>query len=554
MIISVGGLSTISIRKAFAKLLGTVMIRALQQLGRLNAYSDISLFFGKCKIKPILSCLVVFCIVFLVLAYLTNPSENSFRTYLTEQSFRQHLSRLDNGIDDDEDSQKKSGSSGSSFRHGAASARHTLPFDNRSPFHFANRASVSLRTPKHVFRTFGIFTIAAIPLAKADRHRNETEVSMISDSWYIGAFGKWWRGGVLEAWYEDVIVQSDDEESWSSGVLSMKTLDKGNEYNALPGLPFFGNLPPHGFSQGSPPLLRNRDQASQRSANANRSSTPLLLPKSASLPLHTPRSSPDRNTILSSPPLLPSQALPVVDQTHLAPPALSSASSPTALFDQSPRVAELLRQISLSKASVIDLRTQLTETEASASQSHASLQGELDALMERTRTELKTRTKALDYSKRAAEGVRRDAEKLKAAETARDDAAQRMAYLDKEITELQQHLLNDEASVRHMKDCVPEAEQEIVEALEHKRREIKVAEDVITALNLRTRELEEKLFSEKERLRLVRESVERWKHALPILPVSETSGPRSPISDGSTYDSSLPTEGPDAADAHIHVI
>lgn len=165
-------------------------------------------------------------------AYLTNPSENSFRAYLTEQSFRQHLRRLDDGADDDQDSQEKASSTSSTFRRGTYNARHTLPFNSSSPFHFANRASVSLRTPKHVFHTFGIFTIAAIiPLAKADRQRQESDVSMISDSWFIGAFGKWWRGGVLEAWYQDVIARSSDEESWSSGILGMKTLDRCNEYN-----------------------------------------------------------------------------------------------------------------------------------------------------------------------------------------------------------------------------------------------------------------------------------------------------------------------------------
>jgi len=56
---------------------------------------------------------------------------------------------------------------------------------------------------------------------------------MICDSWYIGAFGRWWRGGIVEAWYHDVIARSKDEESWSSGILSMKNLDMLNDYNGL---------------------------------------------------------------------------------------------------------------------------------------------------------------------------------------------------------------------------------------------------------------------------------------------------------------------------------
>jgi hypothetical protein len=110
---------------------------------------------------------------------------------------------------------------------------HVLPFDGNSPFHFANRASISLRTPKHVFHSFGIFTVAAmIPLPKSPM-RDDRNSFMISDSWYIGAFGKWWRGGILETWYQDVISRSKDEESWRSGILNMKSLDMLKDFAGM---------------------------------------------------------------------------------------------------------------------------------------------------------------------------------------------------------------------------------------------------------------------------------------------------------------------------------
>jgi len=68
-----------------------------------------------------------------------------------------------------------------------------------------------------------------IPISKLDGQNRDGWV--ISDSWYIGAFGKWWRGGVLETWYQDVIARSKDEESWSSGILGMKSLDMLHDYN-----------------------------------------------------------------------------------------------------------------------------------------------------------------------------------------------------------------------------------------------------------------------------------------------------------------------------------
>ncbi|KAG7098872.1 hypothetical protein E1B28_000772 [Marasmius oreades] len=498
MSISFGGLGIISLRRPFAELVGTIL--------------------GKGDIQSIF-CLVVFCIIFLVLAYLTNPSETSFRAYLTELSFRQHLSRLDN-IDDDTDVHQDDNSDHISFRHGTAKAHPTLPFESRSPFHFANRASVSLRTPKHVFHSFGIFTIAAIlPAAKSDRSVNDhRDTSMISDSWFVGAFGKWWRGGVLEAWYQDVIARSGNvEESWSSGIMGMKTLDRLNDCSALPGLPISTkNLPPNGPCRGSPPRLRNRDKSSQRTGLLHsRSSTPPPLPKAASLPLHTPRTQAhtDRGTPQTVSPSAPAQ--PVVSNIEEQHSVASGVGPQPTSFDQSPRVIELLHQISLSNSSILDLRAQLADYQAVASQSRAQLQQELDSCRDRkkqedtARNDLKSRTKALDDSKRAAESLKRDAEKkLRAAETAREDALRRMLYLDKEIATLQQRLLDDEDSLKTCRDIITEEEQDVTEAIARKGREIKVAEDNIAALNSHARDLEDTLNQRTVRLRLMREQAE----------------------------------------------
>jgi epidermal growth factor receptor substrate 15 len=165
-----------------------------------------------------------FLLIFHSTAYLTNPSENSFRAYLTEQSFRHHLSRLDENLDDEQSDHTACYSNIYSGPSPRSSSMHGSE-QNTAPFHFANRASISLRTPKHVFHSFAIFTIAAmVPVAKASQSDDKSTWS-ISDSWYIGAFGKWWRGGVWETWYQDVIARAKDEESWSSGILNIKNLD-----------------------------------------------------------------------------------------------------------------------------------------------------------------------------------------------------------------------------------------------------------------------------------------------------------------------------------------
>ncbi|KAJ3749059.1 hypothetical protein DFH05DRAFT_1475347 [Lentinula detonsa] len=505
MSISFGGLGIMSLRRPFSELAGIVL--------------------GKGDIQSML-CLVVFCIVSFVLAYLTNPSENSFRAYLTELSFRQHLSRLDDNTDDDSVGPEKLSNNHLLFRTGTVDPHHTLPFDNRSPFHFANRASVSLRTPKHVFHSFGIFTIAAIiPLAKTDPALQEQrDTTAIADSWFIGAFGKWWRGGVFETWYQDVIARSGDEESWSSGILGMKTLDRHNELNALPGLPFSTrNLPPHGLSRGSPPRLRNREKSSQRNTSVPlRSSSPPPLPKSVSLPLHAPRithSPPERN----GPQTLVHSHSSSAPSEHIIKPTATTPS----LFDQSPPVVELLQEISASKSTILELRAQLNETQSAASQSHASLQADLVSFRERKRQEdvakndLKSRTKAIEDSKRAAESLKRDAEKrLRSAESARNDAAQRLEHLDKEIVQLQNRLADDTALLADNQDIKSEAEQGLVAELEHKKKEIQVAENVVAALGLRARELEDRLAEKKARIRSILERVEARKQEQALLPSS----------------------------------
>lgn len=220
--------------------------------------------------------------------------------------------------------------------------------------------------------------------------------------------------------------------------------------------------------------------------------------------------------------------------------------SPSTIFDQSPRIAEVIHQISLSSTSVQELRTQLVDFQTSASASHASLQTEVDSFRDRkrqedaSRSELKSRTKALDDSKRAAESIKRDAEKrLKAAQNGRDDASQRMEFLDNEISTLQRRLADDQSSMLQSQEISPE-EQEITEALEQKRQEIKVAEDVIAALNLRARELEDKLSSEKDRLKLARERAELRRQDHSFHPHNAASGPWT-LAPRNLYDSNTPS-------------
>ncbi|KAF9784478.1 hypothetical protein BJ322DRAFT_1064726 [Thelephora terrestris] len=443
-------------------------------------------------------------VAILVFAYFTNPSESSFRAYLAEQSFRRHLTHLD-----DESSDKDPDFPGAHYASRRNVTRGPNTDSARSRVHFANRASVILRTPLLAYRNLVFFTISfVVPPTESDAKSPDPDLP-VSDIWFVGAFGGWWRGGPLYSWWVDAVARSRDEEGVSSGVLSVKTLDNLNEYDGVSVLPFSSFEAKK--ARSSPPRLRNpRSEPSvcvQRVQKAlpSRSTTPPPLPATASLPLHNVQQS----TKISVP-------------QPFHPPALNSvatsSSSPPKSFDQSPVIADLLTRISSTKAGVQDLRSQIADFRAHSSQQREILTRELDAHRERkrgeelTRNELKSRTKSLEDSKRGAETAKRDAErKLKSAEARRDEVARKITHLRNEITKWRSKLGDDHelvANIRSGGSCNHGKGERtyLEEELQRRKAEITVAENVISALTVRANELEDEATDGRERLKVVLEN------------------------------------------------
>lgn len=166
----------------------------------------------------------------------------------------------------------------------------------------------------------------------------------------------------------------------------------------------------------------------------------------------------------------------------------------------------------MSEASVQDLHTQLRDVQSSASQSHDTLQQELDLCRERkrkedvSRSELKSRTKTLDDSKRTAEGIKRDVDrKLKVAQTTCDNARERIEALDKDIVSLNDQLDSDISFLAQNSAELSQDELELSDALEAKKKEIKATEGLLAVSNRKSRELEDTLSSERERLKLLKQ-------------------------------------------------
>lgn len=334
------------------------------------------------------------------------------------------------------------------------------------------------------------------------------------------------------------------------------------------GLPFSTSASLHLPAAESGKPLRGTERSTQRTVtSSSRSTTPPPLPKSASLPLHAPRQS-------ATPPKVDrSRSECITRSNHTSPqapscvtgdvlkvtPSISYSQSSTSLFDQSPVIVEILRQIAHSSSAVVDLRAQLADFRATAAQGHAIIQSELDEHRARKRSEdasrgeLKTKTKTLEDEKRAAESGKREAEKrLKAAESKRDNASRRIERLDREIGELEGRIQEDENAVRRAVEEGDNAGREAAEELEKKRKEIQVAEDVIAALTSRAKELEEKIIQEEERLRKAKEQAELRKqdrsfyplHGVPTVEEDDTTlwSPTTAYSHSQTHvQDSLPT-------------
>lgn len=136
-------------------------------------------------------------------AALSNPNENSFRSHLTELSFRRHLVDIRTSDSLNSSSDHSEGTELSAHAHPVTvtPASHTTSAPAPTPFRFANHVAINLRTPPMLYRSHWFFStgvatplIAPSILALSDpmsvlkRGRDkERERSTV----FIGFFGHW---------------------------------------------------------------------------------------------------------------------------------------------------------------------------------------------------------------------------------------------------------------------------------------------------------------------------------------------------------------------------
>ncbi|KIO30324.1 hypothetical protein M407DRAFT_155326 [Tulasnella calospora MUT 4182] len=550
------------------------------------------------------ACFSIFCIFFT--AYLSNPTEASFRTFVTELAFRRHITKLSGGqlSSDDSTTGDVNPSSGLSPSRGGrrqadASSTPSSVTPNGPGFHFSNRANISLRTPAHVFRSFLFFTIVIVtPVSNSkasasDAHPGKdrsggkpvSSAATLEGSWYIGAFGQWWLAGTLEfpktlsrkppsakeqLLGDEAAISPFDQKG---GVLSMKSLDRGAPLrSAVPSTPLVKLSPVKPAAAAANGKVKRRRSVARKSnpqgCNTNasddegtpiRSTTPPPLPQSVSLPLHSTRLPPTQATQHPLPcatrtagvervRLTPSKptsasyshgtALP--SQSSCSPQLRKSPSQHLATLDQHPAVIEVLNQIKSTESHLSELQSQFTSFTTTASAQRQILQQTLDESREKkvqddkTRAESKSRLKSLEDSRQTAELSKRGVEKrLKGVQTQYDLALHRIEQLEEEIQELQKVMAEDESRVIQSGIEASETEVEMGRKIAAKKRELALAEELVTKLETRAQELECSIDEAKAKLAKAKaDADEKQKSRVSLLLQQRPSAARSRPSSG----------------------
>ncbi|KAL5631449.1 hypothetical protein ACGC1H_007090 [Rhizoctonia solani] len=364
-------------------------------------------------------------------AYVTNPSAASFRTFLTELAFRRHLSKLHDASEADPPA--------------LTWARHSLHIDAPPHLQFATRASVSVRSSAHIFRSFGVLTIAAVtPVAD---HRNkhlgngDAQTSFASDQgrWFLGAFGKWWLGGAL-------LLGKGDDAHGTAGLLDIRLLDDSelSKWTLIP--------------------------------DCNGRRTPPPLPKHASLPLHTqPAQKPTKPKSRSK---SKSKSKPSGNNPE---PALTSNSPTTTNIDAHPLLVDLLQHIATTQTALNNTRAQLAQLHASTAhtreqtEEHAAQRAKHNSASA-TSDAAKTQAHQLTNARRTLRASQKTLASVQATHAALE---QRAKTLTDQAKSLQEKVIRDSERLKEGEEKGEAKRQEIADLILLRKEELRKVEEEI---------------------------------------------------------------------------
>ncbi|WVQ84492.1 hypothetical protein IAT38_006644 [Cryptococcus sp. DSM 104549] len=442
------------------------------------------------------------------IAVITKPNETSFRSHLTELSFRSTLADIrrsenDDAVLPDEHAHLPSSNAPSIPGSGADTPNLALPHTQPpsqtiAPFRFANRVAISLRTPTLLYRSFFVCAIAITsPLAPPTFLADAAHLGKVKHAsqqvrerhvvWF-GCLGRWSEVGLVPASVE-----------WVWRVLTRGEREKGRKKAALDKA---GVLDLRAVQPKEEPLSTPNGKASlghSASKNLRKSDSVVSIPDA--LPLHS------LPAPLPTGPVSPESRRPSLVNLMAPPPAATTVDPETV---SSPILTALKAELATAQTVVTDLQAQLTSHEESVHDAHAHLQVTLDDLRTRRkeddaeRQELKSRTKSCEEQKRQAEGARREAEKkLRAVEAVRDGLAAKISAAESEIRDLRVNMETSEKSVRVLREEGERYVVEIREEVERRKRELQEVKDEIAEVEGKNEGLAQRVKEAEERLKEV---------------------------------------------------
>ncbi|TKY84511.1 hypothetical protein EX895_006412 [Sporisorium graminicola] len=359
--------------------------------------------------------------ILLLFAFWTNPNEASFRPFLTDLVFRERL-RLLNQDQDAAESQLTSTNGADSAPTEPSPARKsdpnafssllsTAPYSS-GPFAltFGSKVALSLRTPPFHRKDLGLLSIVTIaqstpvrtahdqqgptshhPSRLSDRTSAKTGSTTDCTSIFIGAFGKWWILGYAIPDLPPTPASSQSHQNKKS----RPELEEN-----LPDVPDWGIIEMRSVD----PAPESRRSSILASHSGTQDKDSVLQPASGAPFAAEPAAR------IASPSQAPSIA---TNKEHTSEAESQDCLSITAL-------------VSRSQTDIVELQEQLLQIKSASARACEALEVDLEEIRakkkeeERLRSDIKTRTKALDDSKRQVESTRREAERrLKTANAAR---------------------------------------------------------------------------------------------------------------------------------------
>ncbi|WVQ72664.1 hypothetical protein IAR50_002223 [Cryptococcus sp. DSM 104548] len=422
-------------------------------------------------------------------AVIANPSESSFRSHLTDLSFRSAMADFRRSEDE--------AIEGSS----AGSDTPTI-----LPLRFANRVAVSLRTPTLYYRSFFFLSVSVTPPLQSPAylsdprpthgHKPKSSVKERHVLW-LGMWGNW---------IEIMLIPLQLEWVWR--VLTRGEREKGRKR-----------------AGEKPGVFEIRQVVAEKEAASSTPNPKASLSPATAKHLRPADSIPTLPEASShpSPLIAPTPEARRPSLVSLLPPAPSSPTTSTSdALASSPLLLSLKAELTTAQSVISDLQSQLSTHELSVHEAHAHLQSTLEDLRGRRkeddaeRQELKARTKVLEEQKRQAEGARREGEKkLRAVEGIRDGLEDKIKATEAALLELRKKIEGSKQSVKVIHGDREQYVRATRQEVDTKKIELRQAEEDISIVERYNESLEVRVKEAQERLQAVIEAGEAAKKIAP---------------------------------------